>query len=77
MCEDVEAQAMVTESREASSKSLEGDLEAQSVKEAKMAALADLTRISKLSVLHQAWGFRFIFFAIPFFFSTPQDLLLC
>lgn len=45
-------------------------------KEAKTAALNDLMRISKLSVLHQAWGFRFIFFAIPFFFYSAGAIAL-
>ena len=36
----------------------------------------DFTKICTLSVLHQAWGFRFIFFAIPFFFYSAGPVAL-
>lgn len=36
----------------------------------------DFTKICSLSVLHQAWGFRFIFFSIPFFFYSAGPIAL-
>jgi|TARA_A100001015_G_scaffold251551_1_gene290639 hypothetical protein len=73
---DLEAQAIVEGSVDGTSVGIEEEMDLRDEKEAKRAALADLTRISKLSVLHQAWGFRFIFFAVPFFFYSAGPIAL-
>jgi len=71
---DLEAQSIVA--GEADNEEAIKAQETKDLFEVKKQALADLMRISKLSVLHQAWGFRFIFFAVPFFFYSAGAIVL-